>query len=255
MQLEVHSAGDRYQLTAAVLVYTNSASRSAFATKHPVTELDGRPTIRPGSPLDETDFNSLVQALAPHAQPRMTWCDPRVLARGLGRLLWWSPPMQRSLFFRSSSQHPDSFDGRGRCPCPCPGLVWLATQRELYVYAFQGEGPPQRDTRLHQAPFFNVWSDGQVCTGNAALPPAGTEDPQAWERMFFGSHFTHPNFSQPDRLTVGIRPGPFWRAQLAQPAAHFPEQVLYRLDLTVADLTQTDLRARLDALPRATGEF
>ena len=254
MKLEVRSSGDRYQLTAAVLVYTNSSTRHAFATRHAVLEQDGRPTIRPGTPLDLQDYQRLLQALAPSERPQMQWCEPRLLARGLGRILWWCPPAPRSLFFRRSAQHPDSFDGRGRCACP--GLVFLASARELYVYALKGAEAPSRDTRLHQAPFFNVWSCGQVCLGNAAVPPERAQDPAAWERLFFGSHFTHPNFTQANRLTVGVAPAQFWRAQLAQPADPFPEQVLFALPLRVADLMHIDLRARLaEALPRATGEF
>ena len=253
MQLEVRSAGDHYELSAAVLVYTHSATRHAFASKHAVAQHDGRPRILPGTPISAQDYQALVQALAPRERPAMQWCDPRVLARGLGRLLWWTPPGQRSLFFRKSAQHPGSFDARGRCHCP--GLVFLAAEGQLFVYAFKGAAAPTRDTRLYQAPFFNVWSTGQVCAGNAALPPTDTEDPDAWERMFFQSHFTHPNFSEPDRLTVGVAPARFWQDRLAQPDAPFPEPVLFELGLPVEALMQLDLRARLEALPRANGEF
>lgn len=253
MKLEVHSSGDHYELSAAVLVYTNGATRHAFASKHTVAQHGGRARIEPGTPLSAQDYQALVRALAPRERPRMQWSDPRVLARGLGRLLWWSPAMQRSLFFRSSGQHPRSFDGRGRCRCP--GLVFLAAERQLYVYAVKGAGAPTRDTPLYQAPFFNVWSSGQVCAGNAVVPQEPGEDPDAWERMFFQSHFTHPNFSQADRLTVGVDPAQFWRSRLGEPDAPFPEQVLFALDLRLEELTQPDLRARLAALPRATGEF
>ena len=253
MKLELRSSGDHYELSAAVLVYTNSATRHAFASKHVVAQHAGRARIEPGTPLTAQDYQALVQALGPRDRPAMLWCDPRVLARGLGRLLWWCPPMQRSLFFRRSAQHPGSFEARGRCGCP--GLVFLAADRQLFVYAFKGAATPTRDTRLYQAPFFNVWTSGQVCVGNAALPQMDVDDPAAWERMFFQSHFTHPNFTEPDRLTVGIAPAQFWQTRLAQPDAPFPEPVLFELGLRVEALTQLDLRARLAALPRATREF
>ena len=96
MKLDVKSFGDSYQLSAAVLIYTNVATRHAFATKHEVEEHAGKPIIRPGMPFNEQDYKVLVQALAPAEQPRMQWHDPRELARGLGRMLWWSPPRKRS---------------------------------------------------------------------------------------------------------------------------------------------------------------
>lgn len=254
MKLDVKSFGDSYQLSAAVLIYTNSAARHAFATKHEVQEYAGRPIIRPGSPFTEQDYKVLVQALAPAEQPRMQWHDPRELARGLGRMIWWSPPQKRSLFFKKSTYNPETFDGRG--VVACPGLVFMATEREMFVYAFKGADAPTRKTKLYQAPFFNVWSRGKVCVGNADVPKEDRrDDPDAWERMFFGSHFTHPNFTQKDRLTVGVNPAHFWKAQLEKPSDAFPEQVLFDLKLTLDDLMQVDLRARLEAVPRATGEF
>ena len=73
--------------------------------------------------------------------------------------------------------------------------------------------------------------------------------------MFFGSHFTHPNFVQKDRLTVGVNPIAFWQAQLAKPSDSFPEKVLYALQLTVGDLLSVELQQMLTALPVAQGEF
>lgn len=254
MKLDVSNEGDSYQLTAAVLIYTNTEQRHAFATKHEVQVFSGRPVIRPGSPFTEEDYKSLVTAMAPAEQPRMQWHDPRLLAKGLGRLIWWSAPKKRSLFFKTSSHNSTTFDGKGSCPCP--GLVFMATDKSLYVYAFRGKDAPTPKTKLYQAPFFNVWSGGQVCVGNAALPREEQRDNlDAWERMFFGSHFTHPNFTEKDRLTVGINPVEFWQGQVKQPSASFPEAVLFDLHLSVGDLTEVDYASRLQQIRRAQGEF
>ena len=250
----VSNHGEGYQLSAAVLIYTNPGNRHAFATKHEVQLIDGRPTVRPGSPFSEVDYRNLIKAMAPKEQPRMQWQDHRVLAKGLGKILWWEPPTKRSLFFRKSSHNAGTFDGKGLCPCP--GLVFMATPRALYVYAFQGEQAPHQRTKLYQAPFFNVWSSGQVCVGNATLP--GEElrgDPDAWERMFFGSHFTHPNFTQKDRLTKGVNPTEFWQQMVTQPIDVFPEGVLVEVNLSVEDLMEVDAEHKLHARTRAQGEF
>lgn len=254
MKLEVNNEGDSYKLTAAVLIYTNNIHRHAFATKHVVEEHAGRPIIRPGAPFTEKDYTGLVKALAPAEQPRMQWNDQRLLARGLGRMMWWSPPMKRSLFFKKSPANAATFDGRG--VCPCPGLIFMAAEQAMYVYAFKGAGAPTPETKLYQAPFFNVWSRGQVCVGNAVVPQEDRrDDPDAWERMFFGSHFTHPNFTQKDRLIVGANPPQFWAGQLKKPSKQFPERVLFDLDLTVIDLLQIDYAQRLRAIATAQGEF
>lgn len=253
MKLEVINQGAGYKLSAAVLIYTNDEQRHAFATKHQVVELDLRPSIRPGAPFTEEDYRSLVSALAPKEQPKMHWHDPRLLAKGLGRVVWWSPPQHRSLFFKTSSHIAGTFSGKG--VVPTPGLVWMGTQRELYVWAFKGKDAPTPETKLYQAPFFNVWARGQVCVGNAVLPPEDQRDNlDAWERTFFGSHFTHPNFNEADRLTVGVDPIRFWRDQLRKPSRTFPERVLHELKLSVKDLLDVNLD-RVRAIRNAQGEF
>lgn len=253
MKLEVINEGAAYKLSAAVLIYTNNEERHAFATKHEVIELDLRPSVRPGTPFSQDDYRSLVRALAPKEQPRMLWHDPRILAKGLGRVVWWSPPQKRSMFFKTSTHVSGTFAGHG--VLPTPGLVWMGTQQALYVWAFKGADAPRQDTQLYQAPFFNVWARGMVCVGNAVMPPENQRDDlDAWERTFFGSRFTHPNFSEANRLTVGVNPIQFWKDQLANPTPSFPDDVLYGLDLKVMDLLDVSLE-RVDALGTAQGEF
>ncbi len=254
MKFDVTIHGSGYKLSAAVLIYTNPDQRHAFATKHEVSDMDGRPTVRPGMPFTEVDYRSLVQAMAPKEQPKMQWNDQRILARGLGRVLWWSPPKKRSLFFKASSHNAGTFDGRG--VCPCPGLVFLNDGRSLYVFAYEGDQTPSATTRLCQAPFFNVWSSGQVCVGNARAPKDEQQgDVDAWERMFFGSHFTHPNFTEADRLTHGVNPTTFWKEMLEQERDHFPSDVLVKLNLCVQDLLECSALSALHERPRARGEF
>jgi PRTRC genetic system protein B len=253
MKIEVSNEGDTYSLTAAVLVYTNTHGR-AFATRHFVDEHKGAPSIGPGQPLSDGDYRNLVKALGPKERPGMQWNDPRVLATGLGRMMWWSAPKERSLFFKTSPHIKGTFDGRGLVPCP--GLVFMGSERSLYVFAFKGQACPTQETALYQAPFFNVWSSGQVCTGNAALPEEHQRgDPGSWEQMFFGSHFTHPNFSERDRLTLGIHPVDFWKGLIDAPPEGFPEEVLVPLDINLGHLLELDAVSSLHQRPRAQGEF
>jgi len=253
MKVELHNAGDSYSLSAAVLIYTNPHRGHAFATKHDIEVDGGRPMVRPGTPFNEGDYRSLVKALAPAEQPGLQWHDQRVLAKGLGRVVWWTPPQKRAMFFSKSSHDAGTFDGRG--VCPCPGLVFTTIDNALYVFAIRGTNAPTRETELCQAPFFNVWSRGQVCVGNAQVPQDKRDDLDAWERMFFGSHFTHPNFTEADRLTVGVPPTRFWKQQTIKPGKTFPDRVLFDLGLRVGDLLGVDAATRLRNIPKAKGEF
>jgi PRTRC genetic system protein B len=253
MKFDVTNEGESYSLTAAVLIYTSPMGR-AFASRHTVDEHDGRPLIGPGQPFSDGDYHNLVRALAPKERPAMQWSDPRILARGLGRVIWWSPPKSRSMFFKTSSHIKGTFDARG--VAPCPALVFMGTERSLYVFAFKGDTSPTQNTALYQAPFFNVWSSGQVCVGNAVVPREEQRgDPECWERMFFGSHFTHPNFAEKDRLTLGVNPVEFWKRHIDAPPASFPEEVLVPLQINVGDLLSLEAETSLHERPRAQGEF
>jgi len=254
VNVSVINEGDGYALSAALLIYTNTHRQHAFATKHDVSAIDGRPVIRPGTPFAEADYKVLVQALAPREQPQMRWRDPRVLAQGLGRTLWWTPPCKRAMFFKKSEQNPKTFEAFGTCSTP--GLIFFCTGADLRVFAVKGRERPDASTRLYQAPFFNVWSSGQICVGSALRPTEDKRDDlDAWERMFFGSRFTHPNFSERDRLTVGIDPCEFWQAHLRREEQAFPESVLFDINLCVGDLVELDAIDRLCARPQAQGEF
>lgn len=252
MKFEVTSLGETYTLTHALLVYQAAGSQGTYATKHPVQMIDGKPMIRPGSPMTEGDYKELIEGLRPKDRPGIEWNDPNILARGMSRLIWWTSPRKRAMFFKASPHAAKKVEGKNACPTP--GLVFMAGPRTLHVFAFKGEQAPTRQTRLYQAPFFNVWSDGKVCVGNAPLPAEDQRgDLAAWERFFFGSNFTHPNFGQKDRLTLGIEPCAFWERQLKRPTKTFPERVLVDINLTVNDLLALDFYERPHV--RAQGEF
>lgn len=256
MNVAVDNSGGSYALAAAVLIYTDSQRSHAFATKHYVDLDAGTPRIKPGSPLSVQDYSALIKALAPREQPGMRWNDQRLLASGFGRMMWWEPPRKRAMFFETSAHNAATFTAMGTCPTP--GLVFIANfePRALYVFAVKGNAAPEMNTPLYQAPFFNVWSRGQVCVGNADYPGEDqVNDLDAWMRMFFGSRFTHPNFTEPDRLTKGTDPVKFWKKHLASKAARFPERVFVDLPLTVGDLLGADAQAKLRAIPQARGEF
>lgn len=258
MNVSVNLNGDSYVLGAAVLLYKHSThsydstAPQAIATVHTVSDDGGAKVIDAGRPMTEQDYQNMLGVLAPKSRPQMEWLEDCVLARGMGRMIWWTPPMTRAMFFQESSMYGGTFEGRG--VCPVPAMVWHATERHLYVYAFDGDARPGRNMRLSQAPLFNVWSDGKVCVGNAALPREDQRsDPKAWERFLFGSHFSHPNFSEKDRLTKGIDPIKFWRGMVKKPSKVFPSSRLVPLKITVGDLMEHDYMSRVSA--RARGEF
>lgn len=260
LHVSVREAGPVATLSGAILLYGTSGRQEEdsyqFATVHSVRPINGRPEVQPGRLLTERDLVGITTSITETAETRAThWIDPGVLAKGHDRIVWWTPPGVRPMVFEKSSYNSKTFSAAASSPVP--GLIWLAMPgKGLYLYAVKGEERPTQATDLYQAPFFNVWGSGKVCIGTANLP---TEEMKwltsAWEKTFFGSRFTHPNFTQKDRLIKGVEPCGFWKRMLAKPAKSFPEDKLVQVPLRVEHLLESTLLDRLGAQPRPTGEF
>jgi PRTRC genetic system protein B len=223
-----------FALTGAILLYGHANQRDACATKHRIAfEEGGSPVIKPGVPLMDEDLKDLVGQLLTKNRPRIRWHDERVLASGNGQLIWWSPPKNRPMFFRATPGRADSFDGKG--VCAIPGLVFWTNGKSLQIYAIKGADRPTQSTQLYRAPFYNVWESNEVCTGNATCPER-EDDIDGWEKMFFGSNFTHTNIPQKNQLIRGLNPRDFWKKMLDTPSETFPENRLVRLTIKAGEL-------------------
>lgn len=250
-------APDTSVLSGAILLYTGSkGSQTSFATVHQIQMMGEVPQIMPGRPMTEADKSELYEGLNDKAcVAGVKWIPTSVLAQGPGRMIWWTPPMKRSMFFKKSSMNKGTFDGRN--VCPVPGMVWAAVSGQgLYVYAVKGADRPTEKTALFQAPLFNVWSSGKVCSGNASQPKGDQAfEPEAWEKFFFGSEFSHPNFTQRNRLIKGQQATSFWSKMVKEPSESFPDKALVPVDLRVEDLLSPVFLDKLASWPRAQGEF
>lgn len=264
LEITVQEGGRTATLSGAILLYTqdragsidNRETPANYATIHSVAPVMGRPEIAPGRLLTQRDLKILAQGIETINHDNVTqWFDPGMLAKSADRMIWWTPPARRPVFFKKSSFNDKTFDGHA--VCPTPGLIWMAMPgKGLYVYAVKGAHRPTPETPLYQAPFFNVWGRGQVCIGSASLPGENDKwEPGAWEKTFFGSHFTHPNFTQPDRLIKGEEPPTFWKRMVQRPAKRFPEERLVQIPLVAGDLLERLTLDKLAALPKPQGEF
>lgn len=248
-------------LAAAVLVYSE-ASRNAnssdgagmsMATIHGIClDAQQRPVIQAGRPMNKDDLRKLTTELQ-DSQGRETvrWMDTATLAMGSDRMIWWTPAQSVPMFFNTNT-----FQGRGICPVP--PMVWMWVEGDgLYIYALRNNERPGPQTQLYQAPLMNIWARGKVCVGNAVLPPKETRwEPASWHAFMWGSNFTHPNFTEKDRLTKGIEPVLFWQRQLKRPSKVFPRHRLVKVNATMADLMVPEVGTHLmQKLRKAKGEF
>lgn len=258
--MQIQARVNALSLKPAYAFVVYQAGRSQYSSEpsalhtavHEIKEINGHPTLMPGRLMNESDLAAMCTGMnVQNALPQ--WLDDHIVAKGPDRMIWYTPPGLRSMFFETSAHVQPAITGNATLAVP--GLVWMRWGKSLYVYATKSTGRPERETQLHQAPFFNVWSRGKVCIGSAEVPDMDRfDDPVAWEQMFFGSRFTHPNFTEKDRLIKGD-PTVFWASQFKKPSKAFPLSKLAEFPLTVADLLRPDLADALERLPKAKGEF
>ena len=221
-------------LQAAVLVYQNKAGQ-AYATVHGI-ESGGKPLrLAAGRPATKEACADLARSLG--AMAGLTGFTPSsLLYLGARTLIWWRPPAPARVFF--SPPPPDTKDRpKGSAVTPQPGLVFALAGTEWYVYALGSDARPGPATKLCRAPYYNVYENGHICTGNVRLPetlsPTSLDE---YERAFFDSNFTHPNMP---RLVKGKSGAAFWCEGLAGKwGKRFPVRALLPEKLTLDGLAK-----------------
>lgn len=238
----------RWQLCSAVLVYEGLGTHSVYATVHAVQQLGREWRLGDGAPATKEACAKLARSLG--AAATLSGFTPEnLLYLGARSILWWRPPAPARIFFNTTKsaaadQAQDKSGaamlGKVNGVTPQPGLVFGVTSGSWFVYALKAPGRPGPDTPLLRAPYFNVWANGQICTGNVRLPDTlGPSALERYERAFFDSEFTHPNVHGKVRLTRHADGSyAFWRALLDHPKAAFPVEHLVDSNLTLAGLAK-----------------
>lgn len=230
------SGEETMQLQAAVLLYANQNS-GAFATVHNIAFNEkGIPQLLQGSPLTTEILNSLAAALVKGAESKRNfngYLPENVLAVGIGSIVWWLPAADRPVSFSCT----DELIGVSNGITPHPPLVFGVNNKGWYAFAVKDNVRPKLDTKLWQAPYFNVWDSGKICQGSTRVPPgATTQQIEEWNHAFFASNFSHPNVHAAGKL-VKYKGGPFrfWRDMLDGKFRRFPLRTLVEAQCSLND--------------------
>lgn len=217
------------KLSRAILLYCGD-SNVCFASVHSIDASGKQPVILEGQAFTSEAAVRLALDLSSSAM-KGGFVPPELLYLDGNAMAWWVPPGRRHIAFRAEQLGASE---RGEV-VPHPGLVFLAEGgRRWSVWAVRGERRPSENTPLYQAPYFNVYENGGICTGNVRLPDGTTaERIEAWNNAFFGSFFTHPNVQG---KLVNYRGGTFkfWKDMLDGRHQEFPEHVLVPREETLA---------------------
>lgn len=183
-----------YYPKSALVFYQTKGSNADTYVEHFDMDKNGTPIN--AHPLTVREANRLAKALKTAKEEK----DPFLKPMGLigthilhfeptnNKVVWFTKAMLRELYFTESLGIPKGMAN-------VPPMLWKANRNSLMVFALASNRRPTEKTKLYNAPFFNVYEDGDVCMGTVDVrikKTASLEDfTNAWEGFFFNSYFSH----------------------------------------------------------------
>lgn len=171
--------------TMAIIVYNND--NSYYLERRDI--VNG--SMAAGIPLSEDCLDGIINEISTTDYRSSYGIIPKELLyvdfrTGSEKYVWYRKPEKRRLYFGKEV-------GIAEGEMTVPGLVYVVTNNStLSVYAYKGKEPKNK---LYNAPFFNIYDDGNVCLGSAKSesPDAYTFDNimKYWEHLFWESEFMH----------------------------------------------------------------
>jgi len=238
-----------WHLRAGVLVYGSEHGGPVYATVHKVEGRgNGRPQLGAGVPATRDACAELARALG-EASTLSGFVPPALVYLGARAIAWWRPAGPATVHFdttksaagdQANDKTGAALIGKKSGRTPQPALVFAVTGRRWFVFALAASARPGPGTKLLRAPHFNVWENGEICTGNVKLPSSlSVSALEQYERAFFDSEFTHPNVRGKARLVRGSA-YELWASLLAagDGGREFPVGRLVDAGLTLGELVK-----------------
>lgn len=185
--------GTLYQPKAALVVYEANRGEGMYVEYFDM-DVNGSPIN--AHPLTVKEAQAFVKALNTEKDSQHFLKPKGIMPTNVlhvdpannGRVIWYTKAQQRQLFFVENLGIPNG-------KAFIPAMLWIATNRGLSAYALKNDRRPNQETVLCHAPFFNIYSNGNVCMGTVSVSikkSASLEDfTAAWEDYFFNSYFSH----------------------------------------------------------------
>ncbi|MFT0167532.1 PRTRC system protein B [Paraburkholderia mimosarum] len=188
-EVTISQEGDiELELDAGFLFYRSKDTPHIYATRHPARVVNGKPVLLAGTPVTLEQLADIAEIAGSKTSYR-GFVHERVIYIGPNKLAWWLPAGQRCVWFKTN----DAIGERAGVTNH-PPLLFIVERGEWSVFALREDARPSASTHLYNAPYYNVWKDGLICTGNVEIPERiDMECIKPFEDAFFRSRFTHPN--------------------------------------------------------------
>ena len=203
--------GGQVTLDKAILLYGDG--NKSVATIHEVSRTGKGAVILPGRGISLANLQDLVISLT--TDKKSQFLPDNVLACSFTRLVWWKPSCVRPIWFDTGDR---KFTKRmSGAKVTHPALLFRVTPHGFAAWALATDKRPNESTTVYRAPYYNVYDNGNMCAGNAAVPrllmPSNTAK---FEDAFFNSAFTHTNIAGNQLCAYPGGHNAFWMAMKGQ---------------------------------------
>lgn len=228
VSIDIETVENQLSTELALLFHTRRG-KLELTTVHKTRQKGLQVELMPGKPLtpdQESHIVNLMLSAGDEKSDALEFIPEGVLADNARFTLWFIPEAVRPMHF-----HDDK--GRQTLTVYWPNLVVMAAGNKLFLAAVKGNKRPTPDSKLYFAPCANVWSNTEICQGDAKSPRRhGLSQIPLGESVIFDSAFSHANNRQ--CIADGkefIDPMDYWRSE--QATAKFPAKALVPMGVTL----------------------
>ena len=186
--------GTLYHPQSALVFYRTEGKKTDTYVEFFDMDTEGTPVN--AHPLTMTEASRLAETLKNATSEQQAYLHTRGIISSQtlhfdpqkGTAVWFTKAGKRQLYFTESLGIPDG-------TANVPAMLWAAGKTSLSVFALGSNRRPTEKTKLYNAPFFNIYAQGNVCMGtvDVQIKKAASlnEFTTAWENYFFNSRFSH----------------------------------------------------------------
>jgi PRTRC genetic system protein B len=176
----------------AILVYKtkDTYSPSYYLESRSLVEKNGRYLLLAPVALGDNVLKSIAKAYTKANTVDIDFAGPipeyllyAVNNPGFTAVVWFRPAMVRLLNFSAQLKI-----SKADAIVNIPALLFALVNTTLYIYALDSDKRPDTKTKLYNAPFFNIYEDGNVCLGTAKIgnrTKSYEGEVERFERAFF----------------------------------------------------------------------
>ncbi len=202
--MDRYTTNTKISPTQVITIYNDRRKNTYYLEHRHVKNQGGRLTLQAPTPMGEDVFRNIAQAFIKTraANVRFDGLIPEHILYGHSRLgitvvIWYRPAMSRLL---NLSAH------KGDATAEVPATLYVLKDKSLYIYALIDSKRPGLESRLYNAPFFNIYQDGRVCLGSARVGKKTSTfegEAERYERAFYMAE--QSSFADSDKCKTPLK--------------------------------------------------